>query len=833
MVATIEPVHYKIIIIPDADKMVFLGREDIDLRISDAVDSITLDSKHLRIKKIVLKEGDKSLKCRFHTSEKEGKLTIKMKNKVKGEASLHIEFLGRNNDKGYGFYASRYKLNGREETLLTTQLEPVYARYFFPCFDEPKFKSKFELSVEIDEKLDAVSNMGIVSKGKTRNGKKIVKFAITPPMTTYLLYLGVGTFEKKEVYANNTRIRLVSTPGKTDLANIALKYAPLLLDYFERYFDVGYPLEKLDLIAIPDFQAGAMENWGAITFREELLLAADDCSPKTKIRIIETIAHELAHQWFGNLVTANDWRDIWLNESFATFMSYKAMESIDHSLLGEEAFLQDRYSPALVYDSIDNTHPISFEAKNPIEIMERFDIITYNKGSSILRMLENFVGSRNFRNGLSEYIKINSYTSVGKEKFWSAIENNRDKSKEGSIQAIMNDWIEKKGYPVIIAAQGKGGIELRQRVFSMDGPRGEGDWHVPIVTNIGGAHTILLHNEPLRIKEGTGGELNLNIGQTGFYRISYDNNLLNRAIKSIESSNADSRAVFGLENDVFYLLRAGMVDLKDYLKLVKAIPFNSYPAVSNAMDNVSRLESLNAGRNVEVSTTAILKNISRRIIDAYGLEKRGEDSEKIQILREKAINSLGFHGDEKIIEYSVDSIERYLEGTGKIENGAKNGIFRVSAWANGDKEFLNKMEWIYENSDNPEERMCALAAMGSFSDKNLLVSALDYSLSKSVRIGEKFLLLNWVAINRKGTKIIWPWIRKNWNKLKRLFPPESEFLKKYLVALSAVSDKESMLEIKNFFRDKRNLRKDIVTDLNSTLEFIENNVSLSNRLTNL
>ncbi len=827
------PESYRIKIEPDLNKMVFRGNETIEAEVTTRTSSIHLDSKDLNIKSVKVFQNEIPVYCRFRQT-KDGILLLNLKNRVYGAIRIMIEFSGKNNDKGYGFYVSKYRYKGVDKKILTTHLEPIYARYVFPCFDDPKLKANFELSVEIDQNLDAVSNMPVKSSKDTGGKKKLVQFYRTPVMSTYLLYLGIGEFEKKEVYRGNVAIRVVTTEGKTGLSDLALRYTPTLLDYYERYFGVKYPLKKLDLIAVPDFQAGAMENWGAITFREELLLADDGCSPKTKSRIVETIAHELAHQWFGNLVTMDNWGDIWLNESFATFMSYKAMDYSDKSLFSRDHFLEDRYETARVYDAIENTHPISFKADNPIDILEGFDIITYDKGSSILNMLEKFVGEENFRRGLSFYIKNNAYTSVGKNAFWGAIDKFRNgKTKTKNIRRIMEPWIEKKGYPVITAMMDSSGkyIEIKQYTFTINGYKKSIGWNIPMtVSNGKSKQRYVLSTRRLKIKKEHGIHINLNYGQSGFYRVEYDETMLANLYEDLSSKSLDDYSVFGMENDMFYLLRSGRIDISGYLDFVKRLNLDNYLALSSAIDNLWRIKKLDSNKELGELVSSMLTTFSEDIIKVYGLRTQGFESSRILMLREKAITTLGLLNNELIAKYSMKAINDYLNGSKKIEGGMKNGVFIVAAWNNTDEKFKKNMMKMYETSNDPEDRMCALAALGSMRLESDILDILDYSLSDRVRIGEKFILLGWIARNQQGRTVMWGWMRKNWKKLLDIFPQESGFLNRYVTSLSAVSNSSVLEDIKKFFSKKYNLRKDIVTDFKRTLEFIESNISLKTTL---
>ena len=399
------PNSYSIELEPSEDMNSYTGKMEIKASITKTTKEIILHSKDLEIKSATICVGTQCLLPIIEKNEKLETISLKnMKPIPKGEIEIHIEFKGKINDSLSGIYKSKYQVGEKTGQIITTQCEAPYARRIFPCFDEPDKKAIFNISVKIKKDLVAISNMPIKSESVENNIKK-VEFKTTPRMPSYLFYLGIGQFEYIEDSYKNTKIRVITTPGKKEKGRFALDLAKKYLEYFEKYSEIQYPLEKLDLLAIPDFAAGAMENWGAMTFREMILLVDKETSARIKKRVAEVIAHEIWHQWSGNLVTMKWWNDLWLNESFANYMAYKAVDHFNPEWKMWEDYLYGEASRGLFKDTLKSTHPIEVEVNSPQEIEEIFDEISYAKGGCVLRMLEAYVGEEKFRLGVSSYLK--------------------------------------------------------------------------------------------------------------------------------------------------------------------------------------------------------------------------------------------------------------------------------------------------------------------------------------------------------------------------------------------------------------------------------------------
>ena len=441
----VRPVNYRLEFEPVMSSSTFRGRAEILVDCDGKVPEMRMDAAELEILGCSVSSESGAFEAEAFLDAGREELRIVPPRPVGGRCTVRIEFAGILNDRLLGFYRSSYRHGSRRRHLATTQFEAADARRAFPCWDRPDAKATFEISILCGADLDAISNMPEVSS--ERVGRKVRhRFAKTPPMPTYLVYLGVGDFEQIERQAGDVTVRVVTVRGRAGLGRFALDLAARLLPAYERYFGIRYPLPKLDLIAVPDFAAGAMENWGAITFREVLLLYdPQTSSTRTQRLIAEVVSHEIAHQWFGNLVTMRWWNDLWLNESFATFMATKFVDELYPEWDVWDEFIEETMAAAMRLDGLASTHPIDVEVESPSQIREIFDAISYNKGSCVLMMLESYVGRDNFRRGLRRYLGRFKYANAEGGDLWDSIAEASDLP----VGPVMRSWVGTAGFPVL------------------------------------------------------------------------------------------------------------------------------------------------------------------------------------------------------------------------------------------------------------------------------------------------------------------------------------------------------------------------------------------------
>ncbi len=536
----------------DFDLKNFTYRGDETISVKGSKEDISLDAVGMEIESVSVNEKN----ARFRHDGK----VLKIEERIDENSSIEIKFHAKVSDTLMGLYLSSTK----EGKMITTQFESTGARQAFPCVDDPSYKAAFSITLVIDEDYDAISNMPVK---KTEIGKrKMVEFEKTPRMSTYLVYIGIGKF--KYEYGKYGDKDIILTSLKEIKSKFPIEIAKGSIGFYEKYFGIEYALPKMHLISVPEFGAGAMENWGAITFRETALMATENSGSIMKESATVTIAHEIAHQWFGDLVTMKWWNDLWLNESFATFMSYKVTNSLFPEWDAWSDFIRSETGGAMRSDSLDSSHPIEVDVKDPDEISQIFDEISYGKGASILRMIENYVGEEDFRKGISSYLKENEFGNAEGSYLWNSIE----KASSKPVKKIMEYWIKNKGYPVIETARKGDSIELKQRTFLLNGKKESGKWPIPL--------TIMTHDgvksDLMEKDKKIDGFIKLNVDNSGFYRVLYDNETFSGIMKEYTKlSNLDK---WGLLNDLYAFLLSGYISIKDYRE-----------KISNFMDDTDHL----------------------------------------------------------------------------------------------------------------------------------------------------------------------------------------------------------------------------------------------------
>ncbi len=813
-----SPKNYNITFEPDLKNFTFNGREKITLEVGKPTDAFMMNAAELSIKGAQIIWKGKTLLAKQKLDEKKEELSLKFSEKVSGKIELEIEFSGTLNDRLLGFYRSEYVEKGRQKFLATTQFEAADARRAFPCWDEPEAKATFDVSVLVDKNLIAISNMPVMSKKKI--GKKVLyKFARTPVMSTYLLYIGIGEFEFIQEKVGKIFVRVATTKGKKEQGRLALEFAKKFVDFYQKYFEIPYPLPKLDLIALPDFASGAMENWGAITFREAaLLFDPKTSSTMTKQTIAEIISHEIAHQWFGNLVTMKWWNDLWLNESFATFMATKAVDHFYPEWDLWDQFLTSSVNEALSLDALKNSHPIDVEVKNPAEIREIFDDISYDKGGSVLRMLEDFIGEENFRRGLKDYLTKHKYRNAATEDLWDSLAIVSNKP----VREMMNTWVRQVGYPLIEAKVEDSRISLTQRRFLLEkeGEYEKGMWSIPLSVKMRDrflSKLVSKRTDEIRL-DNSEDWFKLNTGQKGLYRVKYDATNLDKLRELVEEKKLENIDRWGIENDLFALCVAGEISLKSYLEFARAyFGEEDYLIASDISDCLYFLYLISSGEIFWEKIIEYNKEYFRKIFESLGWEPKTGEKHTDALFRGSVIGVLGRLGDEEVLESAKKKFEEFLKKPDSLIADLRSAVYGLVAWSGSEKEFDLLVE-LYRKVQTQEEKLRFLGALCSFQDESLLLKALQFALSPEVRSQDLYLPIAKIAGNPFGRKIIWSWIKKNWKEISKKFGVGNPLLNKVVGTLSVVADAKKEAEIKTFF--KKNPTPGIERKLAQTLERI-------------
>lgn len=792
----VSPKHYTLHFAPNLKTFTFDGTASVTLVVHKPVDTFVLNAAELKITDCEVLWKEKKLSCVFSLNEHKEELTIKLPEKIEGDAELLLRFSGVLNDNLLGFYRSQYKdADGKPLVLATTQLEAADARRVFPCWDEPAAKATFDVTLTVDHGLRALSNMPVIER-KEINGTTVFRFERTPIMSTYLLYLAVGEFEYLEAKEGAVDIRIVTTHGKKARGKLALELTRKFLSYFNDYFGIPYPLPKLDMIAIPDFASGAMENWGAITFREAMLLFdVATSSQQTKQDIAEVIAHELAHQWFGNLVTMRWWNDLWLNESFATFMATKAVDHFYPEWMSWDHFLKSATSDSMSLDALHNSHPINVDVKHPAEVREIFDNISYGKGGSVLRMLEDFVGEEHFRKGLHLYLSQYKYANATTHDLWNALAQASGKP----VDAMMNTWVNQVGYP-LVAVHGGAALELSQERFFLDGKHGKsGEWHIPLSVGAGKETVRTLMTTKSTNLNVTSALTKINLGQKGFYRVQYDEEHLEMLKKFVAQKKISAVDRWGVQHDLYAFCLSGSFSVKQYLEFVaNYAQDDDYLASSDAASNLYTLFVLSSGeafwnKLIENNRAYFLTVFKRLGWDASDGEKTTD-----KLYRSFVLSALGRHGDEKILAEARRRFDLFLKNPKTLVADIRSPVYSLTAWG-GDAATHDQLIRLYLDAPTAEEKVRLLSALSHFKSEALLRKTLEFGLSADVRSQDLIVPISGVANNPYGRALLWPWMKKHWKAVASKYGVGNPLLNKTIGCLASTTDLKAATEIEEFF----------------------------------
>ncbi|MDO8656969.1 MAG: M1 family metallopeptidase [Nanoarchaeota archaeon] len=814
---TVIPSHYSLVFEPNFTTFTYKGEAAIEIDIPHPTKLIALHAKELTVHKAILLLEKDSLAAKIKFKESEQELHLTFPKPIKGKATLKISFTGIHNEQMYGFYRSKYTLNGKEEYLLSTQFEAPNARAAFPCFDEPVFKATFDVTLIVDKDLVTLSNMPIKQQTPVLNNKKKVLFHTTPRMSTYLLYLGVGNFKYISTKYNNITINVYTTPDKIQYALLPLNYTKTFLAYFEKYFDVPYPLPKVDMIAIPDFAAGAMENWGAITFREIALLGDEKTSVVIKQNIAITIAHELAHQWFGNLVTMEWWNDLWLNESFATFMSYKAVHDAFPEWDLPLQYFENTITSAMSADQVESTHPINVVVKTPGEIDEIFDRISYDKGGSVLHMLEDFVGEDNFQKGLSQYLKKFAYKNATKDDLWNAI---AQVYKNKLVVPVVEQQITLPGYPVVRVSKDKKGYILCQERFTLLPRKYPQQWLLPITytASDGTVKKIVLQNKKMVLSESSSW-IKLNYHQHGFYRVKYDGALLPFLGEAIASTKISALDAVGIENDLFAFMVAGEYSASEYLSFIEKYCLHAqYPLDVNVSGHLGWLFQAGYTQSFGADVRRVSSSFHRGMLGKVGWVRQKDEKNTRTILRSMCLASLGMLNHPDTLHKTAQWLEQIKSKSAEVDVNLRGVIYLLAAWK-GTQETYSYLLNRYKTEKIPEESRKLLRALGMFQDKNVLAKALDLSQTSDVRLQDSYMIPVSISMNPAAdVKQLWSWTKKNWKGLQKKFTPGSHMLGTYVHNFDGMNTNALRNDFKTFFEKKENIRDDVKQAVKQVLE---------------
>ncbi len=816
----IKPTNYQITLEPNFDDFTFTGRESVRIEVLSPTSTVTLNSIEIEIHSCAATSNGGATQSAQGISfnEQAETATFEFAEELPaGNAVLDLTFTGTLNDKLRGFYRSSYTdIDGNEQHMATTQLEATDARRAFPCWDEPALKAVFELTLVVPSELTAVSNMPVASETELRPGVKSVAYEPTPIMSTYLLAFIIGDLTHiEQVGDNDTLIRVFTTRGREAQGKFALETSVRLLKYFNDYFGIPYPLPKLDHFAIPDFAAGAMENWGAITYRETALLVDEaNTSAGTRQIVAGIIAHEMAHMWFGDLVTMAWWNDLWLNESFASWMGDKATDSLFPDWEVWTQFVSSDTNRALSLDGLRNSHPIEQEVNNPAQIGELFDAISYSKGASVLRMLESFLGAETFRQGLHGYLTKHQYANAERLDLWNALGEASGKP----VADIMDTWVMQTGYPVldvgIERSEGSISLHMAQRRFLYDAITNSGNadetlWKIPIGVYTGKGAEISSALMDSRVlawdvpdPEADAAEwTKLNPEQTGFYRVKYSSADLQRLAAPISNQALPASDRLGIQNDAFALSRAGIIPATDFLTIAEAYHNeDNAPVCADLSTNLAGLDNLLSDEAFYANFQAFSRSIFRQTATRVGWDAKPDETHTDALLRSTLLNHMGSCDDDDVLREAAARFVAYAEDPANVSPDIRGIAFRFAAKRGGRSEY-DQMWELRRQTPLQEEKVRFLYGLSGFDDQALLGETLERSLGDEVRVHDSVSVLTLVAGNRHGRDLAWQFLKDNWAEFDRRYG-EGGFAVMRLVGItSAFTTLEMRDDVGRFFTD--------------------------------
>lgn len=804
-----KPERYKILLHPNLEKASFTGEETISFKLSKPEDRIVLHSDELVVRSAEVRINKKSFKAGISYDRKSETVVFSFSQKLPvGVGELNITFDGILNSKMRGFYRSRYEIGGKEHFMATTQFEPTHARHAFPCVDEPAAKAIFDVTLIVPKDHTAISNTIPSAVREHESGYKLVEFEATPKMSTYLVAFIVGKFEFLEKKTpGGTMVRVFVTPGKKKQADFALQVAVKTLAFYENYFGIKYPLPVLDMIAIPDFASGAMENWGAVTYRETaILFDADKSSTASKQWIALVIAHELAHQWFGNLVTMEWWTHLWLNEGFASYIEYLAVDKVFPKWDIWMQFVHSDLGQAMSLDSLRNTHPIEIAVHHPSEIGEIFDAVSYSKGASIIRMLADYLGEKNFRDGLHRYLKKHSYSNASTEDLWSAFEHVSGKP----VKVIMDNWTKKAGFPVVKIEDGKKAVKLTQsRFFSSSLERKKSSdktvWKVPMnIRRASGKkiQTFLLDKKSKTISLAlkTGEWVSFNAGTSGMYRLNYPEYMLESLENAVKYKNIPAHDRFSLQDDAFALAESGETSVVPALELAKSYKHeDDYTVWASLAANLKTVEGLISEEKYLNNYFAYLRDIFGDLSRKVGWEIKPNEKHTDPMLRSLALFAFGHAGDKHTIRKAQELFKGMQKGKISLNPDLKGVVYALVAKNGGSDEY----EWFmkrHQTEELPEEKNRLLYSLARFKDEKLIKRTLEYSFSKNVRAQDTPAVFSHVGDNRSGADLAWEFTKANWDEILERYGKGGHILPRMVKPAVVFTSKKKAEDIKKFFK---------------------------------
>ena len=828
--STYYPTNYKIKIITNFEDYTFDGYTIIQLVTTKPVSNLTLNAVDLAISSCKLTSKNENFNPSFKLDLEAEELQLTFPKQVNGNFTIEFDYEGKIKDNLKGLYQTQYKVGKDLHTGAVTQFETEDARRMFPCFDEPGMKATIDLEVTTDEKFTVISNTPAKSEEKLTNKKKKVIFEQTPKMSTYLLFLGIADFETMHDKLNNIDVRVITHPNLIQYGKGALEFGLKSLEYCQKYFGIPYPLPKMDLICTPSFAAGAMENWGAILFRENDLLTFPESTTYIQAnRIKVVIAHEITHQWFGNLVSPSIWKYIWLNESFAEFFGHNI---VDHYLPEVGLWnnvVATQTNVALEADAFKETVPIEIMEQKQTSYNIKTIPIIYNKGGSILRMVEDFVGKDKFQEGLHLYLTKHAYDIASSNDLWSALEE----ASKKPISKLMESWVLQPGYPMItVQREGKTKLKFVQERFTLLGNKDTLLWMVPL--------SILLFTPKGEVKKqflleqkesvfDTNVEFSsfkINHEHTGFFRVNYVISDLDLLIPHIKNNKLSIMDCWNLENDLYALFRAGKCKLDYYLSFIKIFTseklYTSHRSISNHLVELYQI--------AEGTTKEKISNIGitfhEEILQKIHFSPEKNEPFYYDVIRNTLLLNASYLGSQKAIDFGMTQFELLKSGK-SLPPDILDAVFSIAARKTNDLEWFMKK---FDNAKNEAEIVILGQVFGEFSNDQILQKVLDDVVFNKIPSRNQSGLIDRLSNNPFAISKMWKFFIANLDNFGKMHQSFQGRSINYIVTNSI--DEEIKKDMEKFFADYGKVNQVAKITTEKSFEILTMKLKVKNYLKN-
>jgi aminopeptidase N len=732
------PSRYEISITPNDAASTFAGEETIAVRSTEAAPSITMNALDINVQSATIDGAPARVQM---NAERQQMTLTPLAPLPAGQHAIHVVYSGKIQDGAFGLFRTTYTDHGHEKHLLITQFEPSDARRLAPMWDQPNRRAVFALTVTAPAGQNAVSNMQAINTEHLPGGATRMHFADSPPMASYLVFIGVGELDRITTNVDGIEVGVITRRGQSARGRYALQSAADVLHYYRDYFGIPYPLPKLDMIGAPGEGGGfaAMENWGAILYFDQYLLLDDNLSSEADRQFVfDSVAHEIAHQWFGDLVTMNWWNDLWLNEGFASWMASKATEHLHPDWAPWRSALNGGTAGVMVQDARAGTHPIVRPVDTIDEANLAFDGITYSKGLAVIRMIEAYVGEDAFRTGVRNYLSAHRLGNTVSSDLWSAVQA----ASGQPVLQIAHDFTEQSGYPVVRAtgaacASGSGDshIGLTQRRFALDETaRTQQMWSIPIVArrlNGQPARTVMPARASASIDVPPGcGPYLINAGQTAFFRVLYDQRNFDALASGFAALDADDQ--LGMLIDYWAFARSGDAPFTNYLRLISTLPANADPVVAmDTADSMTSFLDYARGRPSEPAVRAYGRAVLAPFFQRVGWTPRNGENPNDSLLRAKLVAALGELGDPDLIAEARRRVEASRRSPSALPGSVRNAAYGVYAYNATPAQFAGLVAQAKAATDFVEQRRL-WGVIGNVNDNAIAQQLLNMTLGNDI-----------------------------------------------------------------------------------------------------